>query len=329
MSQADAATMRAVEIEGGVGPADALKVVQVARPVPKPGEVLIKVAAVGMNRADYIQREGNYPPPPGASHILGIEVSGTIAHPAGEWKVGDRVCALLGGGGYAEYAAVDARHVFAVPDNVDLIEAAGLPEAVLTVFVNAFEGVDLKAGETFLVHGATSGIGSCAVLMAKAAGGRVIATARGPEKAAAAKALGADVVVDTRAEDFLPVALKEGGCDVVMDMVGGDEFFPKNIEALKTTGRLSVIAALGGTKVELDLMTLMFKRLTIYGSTLRARSADEKARLIAEAKRRVWPWVVSGAVRPVVDRTFTLEQSPDAHRFLEAGQYVGKVVITL
>ena len=318
--------MKAIVIEGGVGPAEALRLADIPRPTPKPGEVLIKVTAAGMNRADIVQRQGNYPPPPGASDVLGIEVSGTIAEASGRWQVGDRVCALLGGGGYAEYAVVDARHVFAVPETVDLIEAAGLPEALLTVFVNAFEGGRLTAGETFLVHGATSGIGSCAVLMGKAAGARVIATARGADKAAAAKALGADVVVDAMAEDFLQVALREGGCDVIMDMVAGD-YFQKDVEALKLGGRLVFIAALAGAKVELDIMPLMFKRITIYGSTLRGRPADEKARVVAEAQRLVWPWVVAGSVRPVVDRTFPLAEAADAHRASMGGHTTGKIVL--
>ncbi|HLK26009.1 MAG TPA: NAD(P)H-quinone oxidoreductase, partial [Caulobacteraceae bacterium] len=244
--------MTAIAVEGGKGPPEALKAVRVATPKPGPGQILIKVAAAGVNRPDVIQRLGFYPPPPGAPDTMGLEVAGEVAalgEGAPRWKVGDQVCALLGGGGYAEYAVVDARHALPLPKGLTPVEAAGLPETVFTVFTNVFEGGRLKAGETLMVHGATSGIGVTAIQMGKAAGAKVIATGRGAAKAAEALKLGADKAVDTSAEDFVAVAKAEGGVDVVLDMVGGD-YFAKNLEALNTAGRIVMIATLGGAAVE-------------------------------------------------------------------------------
>ena len=321
------AAMTAIAVEGGKGPAEALKAVQIPVPETHEGEILIKVAAAGVNRPDLLQRQGFYPPPPGAPETLGLEVAGEVVKAAGRWKEGDRVCALLGGGGYAEYAAVDARHALPVPESLSLVQAAGLPETVFTVFTNVFESGALKAGETFMVHGATSGIGVTAIQMAKAAGARVIATGRGADKAAQAKALGADVAVDVTAEDFEAVAKAEGGVDVVLDMVGGS-YFAKNLEALKTGGRIVYIASLGGAMLEVPVFKIMQKRAVITGSTLRARPADEKARLAAEIERVVWPWIEAGKVKAVVDRTFPLAEASQAHAFLESGSHVGKVVLT-
>lgn len=321
------AAMTAIAVEGGKGPAEALKAVQIPVPETHEGEILIKVAAAGVNRPDLLQRQGFYPPPPGAPETLGLEVAGEVVKAAGRWKVGDRVCALLGGGGYAEYAAVDARHALPLPKGLTPVEAAGLPETVFTVFTNVFEGGALKAGETFMVHGATSGIGVTAIQMAKAAGAKVIATGRGADKAAQAKALGADVAVDVTAEDFETVAKAQGGVDVVLDMVGGS-YFAKNLEALKTGGRIVYIASLGGAMLEVPVFKIMQKRAVITGSTLRARPADEKARLAAEIERVVWPWIEAGKVKAVVDRTFPLADAAQAHAFLESGSHVGKVVLT-
>ncbi|RAK56222.1 NAD(P)H-quinone oxidoreductase [Phenylobacterium soli] len=320
--------MTAIAIEGGKGPADALKPETLARPAPAPGEVLIKVRAAGVNRPDLLQRLGAYPPPPGAPATLGLEVAGEVAVAAGRWKVGDNVCALLGGGGYAEYVACDARHALPIPKGFDFVEAAGLPETVFTVFANVFEHGALKAGETFMVHGATSGIGVTAIQMANAAGAKVIATARGADKAAQARALGADVAVDTTREDFAEVAKREGGVDVVLDMVGGD-YFAKELDALKTGGRIVFIASLGGGEVALPIFRLMQKRAVVTGSTLRPRSADEKARLAAEVERVVWPWIEAGKIKTVVDATFPLAVAAEAHAHLEAGAHVGKVVLTV
>ena len=319
-------SMTAIAIEGGKGPAEALYAAQIDRPEPKPGQVLIQVRAAGINRPDIIQRMGGYPPPPGSPETMGLEVAGEIAVAAGRWKVGDKVCALLGGGGYADYAVCDARHALPIPKGLDFVAAAALPETVFTVYANVFEHGGLRAGETLLVHGATSGIGTIAIQMAKAAGARVIATARGADKAAVAKSLGADVAVDSSTEDFAEVAKRDGGCDVVLDMVGGD-YFSKDLDALKTGGRIVFIAAQGGGEVPLQIFRLMQKRAVVTGSTLRPRDPDEKARLAAEVERVVWPWIEAGKVSPKLDRTFPLAEAAKAHAHLETGTHVGKIVL--
>ncbi len=323
-----AETMTAIAIDGGKGPAEALQAVELERPVPGPGEILIKVAAAGVNRPDLLQRMGFYPPPPGAPATLGLEVAGEVVVGAGRWKAGDKVCALLGGGGYAQYAVVDARHALPIPEGLDLIHAAALPETVFTVFANVFEHGALKAGETLLVHGGTSGIGTTAIAMAKAAGAKVIATGRGADKKAKALALGADIAVDTKAEDFAEVVKAAGGADVVLDMVGAS-YFDKNLDALNTGGRIVYIASLGGAVLEVPVMKIMQKRAVITGSTLRPRSSDEKARLAAEVERIAWPWVAAGKLKPIVDATFPLADAAKAHAHLEAGEHVGKVVMTV
>lgn len=320
-------TMTAIAVEGGKGPAEALRPQSTPTPKPAKGEILIKVSAAGVNRPDLLQRMGFYPPPPGAPDTLGLEVSGEVVESAGRWKAGDQVCALLGGGGYAQYVCVDARHALPIPKGLTLTEAAGLPETVFTVFANAFEHGGLKAGETFMIHGATSGIGVTAIQMAKAAGAKVIATGRGADKAAQAKALGADVAVDTTAEDFEAVAKAEGGVDVVLDMVGA-AYFAKNLEALKTGGRIVYIASLGGSTLEVPVLKMMQKRAVITGSTLRPRSSDEKARIAEAIEKTVWPWIEAGKVKAVIDRTFPLAQAGQAHAFLEGGSHVGKVVLS-
>jgi putative PIG3 family NAD(P)H quinone oxidoreductase len=269
-----AETMTAIAIEGGKGPAQALHAQVVDRPTPGPGEILIKVAAAGVNRPDLLQRMGFYPPPPGAPATLGLEVAGEVVVGAGRWKAGDEVCALLGGGGYAEYAVVDARHALPIPGALDLTHAAALPETVFTVFANVFEHGALKDGETLLVHGGTSGIGTTAIAMAKAAGAKVITTGRGAEKKAKALALGADIAVDTKTEDFAEAVKAAGGADVILDMVGAS-YSEKNLDALNTGGRIVYIASLGGSTLEVPVMKIMQKRAVITGSTLRPRSADE------------------------------------------------------
>jgi NADPH2:quinone reductase len=326
MSQSDQPIMTAVGIEGGKGPAEALRPVQIPRPTPGPGQVLIRVRAAGVNRPDILQRLGAYPPPAGAPDTLGLEVAGEVVEPVGRWKAGDRVCALLGGGGYAEYAVCDARHALPIPEGLDFVQAAALPETVFTVYANVFEHGALKAGETLMVHGATSGIGTTAIQLGKAAGAKVIATARGAGKAAAALTLGADVAVDASTEDFAEVARREGGVDVVLDMVGGD-YFAKDLDALKTGGRIVFIAAQAGGDVSLPIYRLMQKRAVVAGSTLRPRDADEKARLAAEVERVVWPWIAAGKVRPLVDSTFPLAEAAKAHARLESDAHVGKIVL--
>ena len=325
--------MTAIAVEGGKGDASALHAVSAPTPEPGRGEILIRVAGAGVNRPDLLQRRGAYPPPPGAPQTLGLEVAGEVAavghsdgDEVGRWRVGDRVCALLGGGGYAEYAVVDARHALPAPVGLSWAEAAALPETVFTVFANVWEGGRLQPGETLLLHGATSGIGVTAIQMAKAYGARVIATGRGADKARAARDLGADIAVDASTQDFVAVVREAGGADVVLDMVAGP-YFAKNMEAANTGGRLVHIAFQAGATVELNIPQLMQKRLVVTGSTLRPRSADEKARLAAEVERVAWPWAGDGRLRPPIDRTFPLEQAAAAHAHLEAGVHVGKVVL--
>jgi len=323
-------SMSAIVVEGGKGPAGALKLSSIARPSPSKGEVLILVRAAGVNRSDILQREGLYVPPAGTPTTLGLEVAGEIAElgqTVTRWRVGDRVAALLGGGGYAEFVTVDARHVLPIPGGLDFVHAAGLPETVITVFANVFESGRLEAGQTLLVHGATSGVGVTAIAMAKWAGAKVIATARGAEKAASALALGADRAVDVTAEDFVEVVKAEGGADVVLDMVGAS-YAQRDIEALKPGGRLVMIATQAGPLAELNLLTIMLKRLTVTGSTLRSRPADEKARLTAAVEAKVWPWIQSGMVGTVIDRTFPLAEAAAAHARMEQGSHVGKLVLT-
>ncbi|KQW73455.1 NAD(P)H-quinone oxidoreductase [Phenylobacterium sp. Root77] len=319
-------TMTAIAVEGGRGPAENLKAHTIARPEPGPGQILIKVEAAGVNRPDLAQRIGAYPPPPGAPETLGLEVAGEVVVAAGRWKVGDKVCALLGGGGYAQYAVVDARHALPIPQGLSALEAAALPETVFTVFANVFEHGDLKAGETVMIHGATSGIGTTAIQMAKAAGAKVIATGRGAGKAAEALKLGADVSVDVTAQDFAEVAKANGGVDVILDMVGGD-YFAKGLDSLKTGGRIVFIAAQGGGEVALPIFRLMMKRAVVTGSTLRPRDADEKARLAAAVEQTVWPWIAAGKLKPQIDKTFPLAEAAQAHAYLEAGSHVGKVML--
>jgi NADPH2:quinone reductase len=321
-------SMTAIAIEGGKGAASALHPEQMPVPQPGEGEILIKVHAAGINRLDIFQRKGFYPPPPGASEVMGLEVAGEVVKAAGRWKMGDKVCALLGGGGYAEYAVCDARHALPIPKGLGFVEAAALPETVFTVFTNVFERGDLKPGETFMVHGANSGIGVAAIQMAKAAGAKVIATARGPEKTQKALDLGADVAVDVLRSDFVEIAQQHGGVDVVLDMMAGD-YLAKNIDALNMGGRLVHIAALAGTEPVLPIMPMARKQIVVTGSTLRPRSADEKARLAGEVERMVWPWVESGKLSQVIERTFPLAQATDAHALLESGSHVGKIVLTM
>jgi putative PIG3 family NAD(P)H quinone oxidoreductase len=288
------------------------------------------VRAAGVNRPDIVQREGRYPPPPGAPDILGLEAAGEVAAVGADverWKVGDRVTALLPGGGYAEFATVDGRHALPLPAGLDFVHAAALPETVFTVWTNVFERGALRAGKTLLVHGANSGIGVTAIQMANAAGARVIATARSQAKVEQARRVGADLAVDSTRTDWLAEVRSAGGADVVLDMVGAD-FFAANVELLKPDGHLVVIATMSGHKVDVDLRLLMMKRLTLTASTLRARDADEKARLARAVETQVWPWLEAGHVQPIIDRTFPLERAAEAHQWLEQGAQFGKVVLT-
>ncbi|MBB3920564.1 MULTISPECIES: NAD(P)H-quinone oxidoreductase [Xanthomonas] len=321
-------TMTAIAISDGKGDADALYASEQPRPRPAPGQVLIRVHAAGINRPDLLQRAGHYPPPPGAPQTLGLEIAGEIVEPAGRWKVGDRVCALLGGGGYAQYAAVDARHVLPIPPGMDLAHAAALPETIFTAYTNLFEHGRLAAGEWLLLHGATSGIGVTAIQMAKAAGAHVLATARSAGKATQARELGADVAIDSTTESFVDVAKAHGGVDVSLDMVGA-AVFADTLEALNPRGRIVYIASQAGSTIEVPIPLLMRKQAILTGSTLRPRSADEKARLAAEVERVVWPWIAQGKLRVLLDKRFPLGEAAAAHRYLEQGSHLGKVVLEM
>jgi putative PIG3 family NAD(P)H quinone oxidoreductase len=324
-------SMAVIIVEGGKGPPEALKPAQAARPRAGPGQILIAVRAAGVNRPDVIQRLGFYPPPPGAPDTLGLEVAGEVAA-VGEgverWKGGEKVTALLPGGGYAEYAVVDERHALPIPAGLSWAEAASLPETVFTVWANVFDIGRLKPGESCLIHGATSGIGVAAVQMAKAAGARVIATGRGADKAQKARSLGADVAIDSSAQDWEAAVQAEGGADVILDMVGG-AYAAKNIAVLKPGGRLVMIATLGGARAEIDLSQVMRKRLVVTGSTLRPRHPDDKARLARAIEQTVWPWIEQGKLRPVIDATFPLAEAAKAHARIDAGEHFGKVVLTV
>ncbi|MGA9657927.1 MAG: NAD(P)H-quinone oxidoreductase, partial [Asticcacaulis sp.] len=300
-------------------------------PTVAPGHVLIRTSFSGVNRPDILQRRGIYPPPYGASPILGLEVSGVIAEMncAGEdhgWKVGDRVCALVNGGGYAEFGSVDVRHLLPIPEGLSLAEAASLPENILTVYANLMEHGALKAGETVLVHGGNSGIGAMTIQMAKAFGARAIATARGAYKCAFARGLGADLVIDSDETDFVEVVKAQGGVDIVLDIVAGD-FYGKNLACLNMGGRLVQVGFGKSPVVEMDLRRIMAKQAIVTGSMLRPRSADEKARLTACVRKRVWPLIEAGRIKPVLDRVFAFDEAAQAHAYMDSGVHTGKLVL--
>ena len=323
--------MIAIEIRE---PGDPEVLVPVERPTPTPGsgEVLIKVAAAGVNRPDLMQRRGRYPPPPGASDIPGLEVAGTIDRVGpgvDDWKPGDAACALVAGGGYAEYCVAPAPQCLPVPGGLDMVSAAAIPETYFTVWTNVFERGRLESGQSILVHGGASGIGTTAIQLARARGARVFATAGSAEKCAACERLGAELAINYKETDFLEaVSAATGGrgVDVVLDMVGG-EYFARNIDTLAMEGRLVEIATLRGAKAELTIPTIMQRRLTVTGSTLRARSVAEKAAIARAVQANVWPLLESGAVKPVIYQTFPLQDAAGAHRALEAGAHIGKVVL--
>lgn len=312
------------------GGPDVLACVERPRPVPGPGEVLIRNTACGVNRPDQIERLGFYPAPPGAPEGLGLEVSGHVAE-LGEGvtglDVGEAVVALVAGGGYSEFVVAPEGSVLPAPEGLDLVDAAGLPETVFTVWANVFEIGALSPDETFLVHGGTSGIGTTAIQMAKAHGARVIATAGTPEKVELCRKLGADIAINYREEDFEAVVTEAGGADVILDMVGGP-YVQKNINCARAGARLVSIAFLQGSRCELDLMRVMLKRITLTGSTLRARPVAEKARLAAAIKDTVWPWIEAGKVRPVIDSRFALTEAVSAHERLDSGEHSGKILLT-
>lgn len=326
-------TMRVVEI-AAPGPPEVLQLGARAIPTPGPGEVLIRVAAAGINRPDVLQRLGKYAPPPGASDLPGLEVAGTVSAvgpDVDDWKAGGSVCALLAGGGYAEYATAPAPQCLPIPPGISLVEAAALPETTFTVWTNVFERGRLTAGETFLVHGGASGIGTTAIPLARAFGARVFATAGTDEKCVACERLGAERAVNYRREDFVDVvraATGGRGVDVILDIVGG-EYLPRNLSLLAPDGRLVQIAFLRGNRVEMDLAPLMTKRLTLTGSTLRPRSVAEKGAIAAAVRKHVWPLVEKGAFRPTIHATFPLERAADAHRLMESDAHIGKIVLVV
>ena len=326
-------SMTCVEISQPGGP-EVLRTVQRPTPVPGPGEVLVAVEAAGVNRPDMLQRQGRYDPPPGASDLPGLEIAGRIAA-LGEgvtgWAVGDAVCALIAGGGYARYCVVPAPQLLPVPKGYGMVEAAAVPETFFTVWTNVFERGALKPGETLLVHGGSSGIGTTAIQLAKAFGSRVFTTAGSAEKCRACEELGADRAIDYKTEDFAAVIQKETGgrgVDVVLDMVGGD-YIARDIGIMAPDGRHVSIAFLQGPKVSINMFPVMTKRLTLTGSTLRARSVEEKGRIAAALRGKVWPLLEGGTVKPVIHKVFTLEQASEAHALMGSSAHIGKIVMTV
>ena len=322
------ATMTCVEItpEGGL--------ITASRPLPQPGpgEVLVEVAAAGVNRPDVLQRKGAYPPPPGASDIPGLEIAGTIVglgQDVSDWALGDDVLALVTGGGYAQYCTAPAPQCLSIPAGMEMDAAAAVPETFFTVWSNVFGRAALKPGETLLIHGGSSGIGTTAIQIAHALGSPVIVTAGSDEKCGACEVLGADHAINYRERDFVE-AVKEitdgRGVDVILDMVGGD-YVQRNLKALAEDGRLVNIAFLNGSKVEVDLMAMMLKRLTLSGSTLRARSVEFKAAIAAELKARVWPLIEAGEIAPFIHATFPLHEAAQAHALMESSEHIGKIVL--
>jgi putative PIG3 family NAD(P)H quinone oxidoreductase len=326
-------TMKAIDPEAAGGP-EVLVPVERPVPLPGPGEVLVRVAAAGVNRPEIMQRQGVYPPPPGAPSILGMEMAGeivAIGEGAAGWVIGDRICALIAGGSYAEYAVAPAAQCLPVPPSLSLVDAGALPETLFTVWHNVFQRGAAKAGETMLVHGGTSGIGTIAILLGNLFGLTVIVTAGSAAKCAAARQIGAAHAIDYKTQDFVEeVKTLTGGkgVELVLDMVGGD-YVPRNMKCLATEGRHVSIATQGGPKATISVIDVMVRRLTLTGSTLRARDAAFKAALCADIRAKAWPFVESGQLRPVIDRTFPLDRAAEAHARVEAGDHVGKVVLTM
>jgi NADPH2:quinone reductase len=323
--------MIAVEISSAGGPE---VLVPAKRPIPEPGpgDVLIRVLAAGVNRPDVMQRRGVYPPPPGASDIPGLEVAGTIEHVGrgvSEWRGGDRVCALVSGGGYAEYCVAPAPQCLPVPGGLDVVHAAAIPETFFTVWTNVFERGALRPGEAALFHGGGSGIGTTAIQLAAARGANVLATAGSDEKCRACEQLGAARVINYRSEDFVEAAKQftaGRGVDLILDIIGG-EYLDRNLRALALDGRLVQIGLMGGSAAPLDLRRVLGRRLTITGSTLRPRSVEEKGAIASALRREVWPLLESGRVKPVVYRTFPLAHAAEAHRLMESSEHIGKIVL--
>jgi NADPH:quinone reductase len=324
--------MRCVEISTPGSP-EVLKLAERPDPVAGRGEVLIRVAAAGVNRPDVMQRRGLYPPPPGASDLPGLEVAGiveSVGDGVTEWHVGDRVCALVSGGGYATLCVAPVPQCLPVPAGMDLVTAAAIPETFFTVWTNVFDRGRLRSGEIALFHGGSSGIGTTAIQLASARGARVLATAGSDEKCRACEQLGAERAINYRTEDFVDVVkqLTQGrGVDLILDIVGGD-YIPRDLASLAVEGRLVVIGFMGGDTATIDFRRVLGRRLTITGSTLRPRSVDEKGQIAAEVRREVWPLLESGKVKPLIYRTFPLGDAAAAHRLMESSEHVGKIVLT-
>jgi putative PIG3 family NAD(P)H quinone oxidoreductase len=325
--------MKAVVIHALGGP-DQLTLAEMPDPVPGAGEVLVRVAAAGLNRADLLQRQGFYPPPPGASEIIGMECSGTVAalgDGVTQWQVGDEVCALLAGGGYAELVAVPAGQLMPVPAGIDLVTAAAIPEVACTVWSNVFMVAGLRPTETLLVHGGAGGIGTFAIQLASRLGSRVLTTGGTPEKLELCRSLGADVAISYRDEDFVAVAREAtdgNGVDVILDNMGA-KYLGRNIDALAIEGRLVIIGMQGGTRAELDINALLRKRAAVIATTLRSRPTGEKSAICASVVEHVWPLVAEGLVRPVVHGSMPLDQVAAAHALMESGEHTGKILLTV
>lgn len=326
-------TMTAVEISAPGGPE---VLVSATRPTPQPGsgEILVQVAAAGINRPDVMQRQGNYPPPAGITDIPGLEVAGTVAalgHGVAGWAVGDELCALVAGGGYAQYCTAPAPQCLAVPAKLDLMAAAALPETFFTVWENVFNRGRLAAGETLLVHGGAGGIGTTAIQLARARGARVLATAGSAEKCTFCEELGAERAINYREEDFVEVvrqATGGAGVNVILDMIGGD-YVTRNLNALAADGRLVQIGVQHGTKAEVIVHLIMTKRITFTGSTLRPRSVAEKGAIAAALREHAWPLIEAGEIRPVIHATYPLEKAAEAHALMDSGAHMGKIVLTV
>jgi NADPH2:quinone reductase len=322
--------MKVIEIAAPGGP-EMLRLAE--RPLPRPasGEVLVRVEAAGVNRPDIMQRMGKYPPPPGASDILGLEIAGTIVSPGGRWTAGQQVCALVAGGGYAEYCTVPIQQCLPIPQGLTPTAAAAIPETYFTVWTNLFQRGRLQESDVVLVHGGTSGIGTTAIQLAKAFGATVFATAGSEEKCAACTGLGASVAINYRSEDFVARVRAETsgrGVDIILDIIGG-EYLARNLGSLAIDGRLVQIGLIGGARAQIDLRQILQQRLTLTGSTLRPRTPDEKGVIARDLEARVWPLLAQGTVAPVVHRTFPLAGAAEAHRQLESGNVIGKVVLVV
>ena len=320
--------MRAVIAAEPGGP-DVLSLGEADKPEPGPGAVLIKVLATGVNGPDLVQRRGHYPPPKGASPLLGLEVSGEIAALGDDvtaWSVGDAVCALTNGGGYAEYVAVDATHCLPIPEGVDPVDAAGLCETYFTVWSNVFHGHEVPEGAVFLVHGGTGGIGSTAIQLGKAMGCRVFSTADGPEGVAYAEELGAEKGIDFRSEDFVGIVREAGGANIILDIIGGD-YVARNIKASAPDARIIQLAFNQGSKIEIDLMPLMLKRLNLTGSTLRSRAPAFKSAVAAALRAQVWPKFGEGKLKTLTDTVLPLAEAAKAHALMESGKHKGKILL--